>query len=220
MRENHTHLIIIFLLTAIGLNLLVLDLKIFSPASIITLSDVATMSTPPPEERSDKQISTSSGSFSQLSCPQSCQSLIQQATASTNLFIGSAQYQTAIGQSASREIYIPLGSGSTQKNSWDDLIATETIIDPANYGKIKEAYFIASLRNPTQNGQVDVQLYNVTDNYPVFGTHLVLNGPASQTITSEKFAMPEGNKLYRVQLKSSLSAPSYLDNAKIRLITQ
>jgi hypothetical protein len=113
-----------------------------------------------------------------------------------------------------------LGSGSTDKTDWDNLTATETIIDPGNYGTIKEAYFIVSLKNPTQNGQTDVQLYNVTDKHPVWGSHVVMNGPQSQTINSNSIQLDKGAKLYRVQLKSSLGYSVSVENAKIRIVSE
>ncbi|MBI4990680.1 hypothetical protein HZB96_01135 [Candidatus Gottesmanbacteria bacterium] len=214
MQDNSpTHLILIGLLMIIAVNLFVLDLKVFTPSSI-QLSDVSTVNTSP-----TPLISPISSNLSNLSCPASCLSAIQQATTSaglgSNLLQGRA-FQTASGQS--RETYIPLGSGSTSKSNWDDLTATETVIDPGNYGNIKEAYFIASLRNPTQNGQAEAQLYNVTDKHPVWGSQVTMNGPSSQTITSGKITLDNGTKLYRVQLKSTLSYQAFLDNAKIRIM--
>lgn len=199
----------------IAVNLFILDLKVFTP-SPIQLSDISTVNTSP-----TPLISPISSNLSNLSCPASCLSAIQQATTAagldSNLLQGHA-LQTAAGQS--RETYIPLGSGSTSKSNWEDITATETVIDPGNYGNIKEAVFLASLRNPTQNGQVEAQLYNVTDKHPVWGSHVILNGPKEQTITSGKITLDNGAKLYRVQLKSTMQFQAFLDNAKIRIIAE
>lgn len=224
MRDNSSHIVIIFLLTLITLNLFLLDLKVFSPSGSIQISDISVVATPNPSPAG----STYAIQPQNLICPNSCISLIQQSTSSASR-IGSTNqlpttnnpFDSSQGKQplTSREFYVPLGSGSTAKSDWDDQTSTETVIDPANYGHIREAYFIASLRNPTQNGQVEAQLYNVTDKHLVWGSHVIMNGPSSQTITSDKITLDSGSKLYRVQLKSTLSFAATLDNAKLRIIT-
>lgn len=214
MHDNSSHIIIIFLLTLITVNLFLLDLKVFSPESNVRISDISTSVSPIPSLTYNPQPITNN-----LSCPSSCLSLIQQATLSASQ--GSLQevlLQKASGQS--REFYIPLGSGSTSKSDWDDITATETVIDPINYGNIKEAYFIASLKNPTQNGQAEAQVYNVTDKHMVWNSHTRMTGSLSQTITSNKITLDKGTKLYRVQLKSTMGFSVSLENAKIRIVTE
>lgn len=215
MQDNSSHIVIIFLLTIITINLFLLDLKVFAPANNIKISDIASVATPVPSPTINYQLITNN-----YSCPVSCLSAIQQATESTRLGTSNLTNLSNLpNTSTQREFYIPLGSGNTSKSDWDDLTATETVIDPANYGRIKEAYFIASLSNPTQNGAVEAQLYNVTDKHLVWNSHVIMNGPASQTITSDKIVLDTGNKLYRVQLKSTLRFAVSLENAKIRIIT-
>ncbi len=209
------HFLIPSLIFLIVINLFIIDLKLFMATSPLTLSNNK-MVTPSAKITTDEI----------LSCPNSCLLTIREATQNMAFRIGIAeadQYKEINLKTTSgnpREYYIPLGSGTTSKSDWDNITATETIINPASYGTIKEAYFVASLRNPTQNGQTEARLFNVTDNYPLWGTHVVMNGPLSQTINSDKITLPSGNKLYRVQLKSTMSYPVYLDNAKIRIITE
>ena len=213
--SSFTQTSILILMIIFAINLLILDIKIFSQPAI-KISDVATEVTPV------VNLSSITSDSANLFCPSSCISLIDKATQSAN--IGSVpealetlpQTQPII----EREYYIPLGNGSTDKSSWDNQTATETIVNPGNYGRIKEAYFIASFKNPTQNGIAEAQLYNVTDKHPVWGSHVIMNGPLSQTISSGKIQLDSGNKLYRVQLKSSLNFPISLENAKIRIIAQ
>lgn len=214
MRDSSSHIVIIFLLTLITLNLFLLDLKVFSPSGSIQISDITTVATPNPSPT----VNPFAIQTQNLICPNSCLSIIQQATSSASQ--GSSQevlLQTALRQP--KEYYIPLGTGSTAKSDWDDQTSTETVIDPANYGHIREAYFIASFRNPTQNGQVEAQLYNVTDKHLVWESHVIMNGPSSQTITSDKITLDNGLKLYRLQLKSTMQFAATLDNAKLRIIT-
>lgn len=218
MRDNSSHIVIIFLLTLITLNLFLLDLKVFAPENNIKISDITSVATPNPTPSTNPNAVLSQN----LICPNSCISLIQQSASNASRTGATDQLPTTNyqPQTSTREYYIPLGTGSTAKSDWNDMTSTDTLIDPANYGTIKEAYFIASLGNPTQNGQVEAQLYNVTDKHLVWGSHVVMNGPASQTITSDKITLDKGAKLYRVQLKSTLQYAASLDNAKIRIISQ
>jgi len=209
------HFVVPTILFLIAVNLFILDMKFFSSSVPLQLSDVNITTTPKPIKQSENTSI----------CPLSCLSAINEATQNigrTGMLPGD-QYKEITQKTSSagqKESYIPLGSGTTSKSDWDNIIATETIINPANYGNIKEAYFVAALRNPTQNGQTEAQLFNVTDNHLVWGSHVTMNGPLSQTINSDKITLDAGNKLYRVQLKSTMSYPAYLDNAKIRIITE
>lgn len=209
-QDSSAHILLLSLLIFITINLFVLDLKVFAPSQI-RLSDIATQVTvtPIPDKNS-------------LSCPASCVTLIENVQPKLNEDspVGlsppkSVQTQTSV----TREYYVPLGSGSTQSTNWDDLTSTDTLIDPALYPTMKEAYFIVALSNPTQNGQIEAQLYNVTDKHVVWNSHVSMNGPSAQTITAGPIALVAGPKLYRVQLKSGLSYPSSVTSAKIRIVS-
>jgi len=213
--------VIYLLLIFIALNLVILNLKVFFPNNLFLLSNsmsAPSSSTTAPESPFEKQPP----SFVNQSCPVSCLSAIFEATASSDIRTGAPSQETNQTASSSnpREYYIPLGSGSTGSPDWTDITATETLIDPSLYGNITEAYFTVSLRNPTRNGRIEAQLYNATDKHLVWTSHLAMDGPESQTITSGKIILSNGAKIYRVQLKSTLSYPAYLDNAKIRIVTR
>lgn len=206
------HFVVPTILFLVAVNLFILDMKFFPSSAPLQLSDVNITITPKPT------------TLSETVCPLSCLSKINEATQNIGRIgtLPADQYKeiTVKNTSGQKESYIPLGSGTTSKSDWDNIIATETIINPTNYGNIREAYFVAALRNPTQNGQTEAQLFNVTDNHLVWGSHVTMNGPLSQTINSDKITLDTGNKLYRVQLRSTMSYPAYLDNAKIRIITE
>lgn len=210
MRQSETSRYILFtvFLFFIAVNLLLLDLKVFSEGNPVRLSNVATTAPVPTAEITAQTITNL--------CPASCVSLISEATkTAATKTVAYVPPATSV-----HEYYIPLGSGSTQKNKWDDQTSTDTLIDPANYGNVKEAYFTAILRNPTLNGEVDAQLYNVTDNHPVWFSQIAMNGPSVQALTSAKITLDKGAKLYRVQLKSGLEAQVSFDTAKIRIVTE
>jgi hypothetical protein len=217
MQNNTYSPLFAFLIILISINLFILDLKIFSQVSSIKVSDISTYKSPL-IETPRSQIAISGV------CPQSCTDVINNKISGLPQRTGSTEENSAIQnsqlQAKRSEYYVPLGAGNTTKSAWDDIISTETIIDPSFYGNIKESYFIASLNNPTQNGQVEAQIINVTDKHPVWGSHVIMSGPQTQTITSDKITLDNGNKLYRVQLKSSLGYQVSLDNAKIRIISE
>lgn len=222
MREDSSpiHIGILLLLLFIAVNLFILDFKVFLPGKELNLNKLKiTEKNQPSIALQNQQVAARDPYF----CPLACLDLINTATISSRLGSlemtpagGSAQNKAAV----SKEYFIPLGSGSTSKNVWDDLISTETLIDTNVYGNIKEAYLIASMKNPTQNGQVEAQLYNVTDKNPVWGSHVIMNGPKEQTMTSGKIGLTSGAKLYRMQLKSSLGFAVSLENARLRLLAQ
>lgn len=210
------HLGILILLFLIAVNLLILDIKIFYPGNLLLNSvylENSSITAKAPNPLSDLN----------LSCPTSCLDLIDQATVKDRMGNPEPSIPSAIQipvKTTEKEYFIPLGTGATAKNDWENLISTETVINPSVYGNLKEAYFIVSLKNPTRNGAVEVRLYNVTDNNVVYGSHLIMNGPLEQTISSSNFAMPLASKLYRVQLKSTLSFPVSLENSRLKIIAQ
>ncbi len=118
-----------------------------------------------------------------------------------------------------REIYIPLGSGSSKSSSWDSLEGIEVNIDTSRYGVIKEAYFQAALRIPTANGQVYAKLYNETDKHDVWFSEVSTEG-ATGVVKEAKITIDKGAKLYRVYLKSTLEVEAILDLARIKLIVE
>lgn len=127
--------------------------------------------------------------------------------------------QETVTTTVTREIYIPVGSGSTKSSSWDALEGIEVNIDTNKYGYIKEAYFQAALRIPTANGEVRAKLYNETDKHDVWFSEVSSAG-ATGIIKEAKITVDKGAKLYRVYLKSTLEAEAVLDLARIKLIVE
>lgn len=212
------HVIIISLLVLVIINLFVLDLRLFSPAGRVRVAQMQTaIPTVPPVPTEPAPM------IEQDTCGEVCKRLIEESVrnALATLTVPSPRpVVVAQAPAAIREFYIPLGSGSTMKSTWENLTATETRVDTSSYGTISETTFIAALRNPTKNGQVEVQLYNVTDNHPVWGSHMIMSNAVSQTMTSGPIQLDSGNKLYRVQIKSTLSYDAYLDSAKLRIVSR
>ncbi|MBI2616596.1 hypothetical protein HYW55_00505 [Candidatus Gottesmanbacteria bacterium] len=209
-QDSSAHILLLTLLIVITINLFILDIKIFTPAAT-RFSDISTTIVP--------TAPVVSADANENSCPASCVGLIQNIQTSQTSAELPIQSQTSSQLPTTREYYIPLGSGSTQNTQWEDLTTTETLIDTALYGTVKEAYFIAALSNPTQNGIIEAQLYNATDKHAVWNSKVTMNGPSSQTISSGSITLDAGSKLYRVQLKSGLGFSASVTSAKIRIVT-
>lgn len=203
---SYYQIVVTILLFMVAVNLLILDLKIFSKKDSQINETQTTLLAPTTE----KDTNTSS-------CPGSCIALINKATEASEIV---QPTPIIVKQTVQREFYVPLGSGSTLKGDWDDITTTDTLIDTANYGTIKEAYFIATLRNPIQTGDTQVRLYNVTDKHVVWNTELKMDGPVSLQVTSPKITLDTGAKMYRVQLKSGLQTPVFVDIAKVRILVE
>lgn len=228
--SSSLHITILILLIFTAVNLLILDIKVFapSPSQIVRLSDIS-ISVTPSSQLTTNNTSTSLSVNPQLTtntCPSSCISLINQSIQTS---VGSPVQPTTylpagkagnpqLTTSLIREYFIPLGSGTTSKSDWEDLLGTDTLINPDNYGTIKEVQLSVAIKNPTKNGVVEVRLYNVTDKYVVYGSS-VSSSEKDITLTSSTFAFPTGTKLYRLQAKSGLSYTASIDNAKLKILT-
>ena len=210
--ESYTHIVITLLLFVIAGNLLILDLKVFSQKTNSPLNNAISIS---------PTSSPLSPIADNLSCPQSCLTLISQTakTPTSAPSINTTIITTSSTEPTERELYIPLGSGATAKSDWDDLTTTDTLIDTSKYGTIKEAYFNVILKNPSKTGDAQARLYNVTDKHPVWNSEVRMDSLSEKQLASPKISLDTGSKLYRVQATSGLSAQITIDNAKLRLIT-
>lgn len=118
-----------------------------------------------------------------------------------------------------REMYIPIGSGSSKSSTWKALEGVEINIDTTKYPTIKETYFQASIRIPTANGRVYAKLVNETDKHDVWFSE-VSNEGSIAIVKEAKINLDGGAKLYRVYLKSTLESEAILDQARIKLIVE
>ncbi len=154
------------------------------------------------------------------SCPQSCLSYIEEATASSAT-LQSGTGGTTAKASSQKELFVPIGSGTNASDDWEDVPGLQVVIDTAQYDKIKSSFFEAAVNVPSGNEIVYVRLYNVTDKHPVWYSELTfVNANTSQQLTSDKITLDSGNKAYKVQMKTQLKIPASLNSSRIRIITQ
>ncbi|MEK7065595.1 MAG: hypothetical protein AAB961_01255 [Patescibacteria group bacterium] len=191
-----------FIFLLIAVNLLWLDIMIFSGA------------------RNEQPVATEVAATCDANCRGAISAdIISKLTTPSPVAVPVARESNVAATGPAKEYYIPLGSGSTRSNEYVALDGAEAYIDTSLYGPIKSVTFEVFLRNPTGNGITYAKLFNVTDKHDVWFSEVSFEGGGlvrkEATITLEP-----GNKLYRVMLKSTLAYDVYVDNARIRIVTQ
>lgn len=127
------------------------------------------------------------------------------------------QTQTVI-QTAQKEIFIPMGSGSTTSKLFADLNGTDVTIDTSKYSTIDNVIFEASIRVEGGNGKATAKITNVTDNNPLIESEISTTSGTASVKTSGKIPIPQGVKTYRVQAKTDLeNFPAIVGNARIKI---
>ncbi len=209
--EIHIHglskkLLILFLITTI-LNLLALDVWILVVNNKNTLKKTGSKVT------DTTPITTS--------CPQSCLIQIHQATAAVVTTPTTATTNTTTSSSSqAQEIYITIGSGTNSTDDWEDISGLQVYVDSTKYGRINSVLFEASVHIPTLNEWANVRLFNVTDKHPVWFSEVFFPGGSPATLlVSQPITLDQGNKLYKVQMKTQLKYQAFLDQSRIHITT-
>lgn len=153
--------------------------------------------------------------------PLTCPELIRIATASI-VFPTPKKEEIAVTRVSTlpREQFIPFGSGSTDVLDWTDVAGLEAEVDSTKYGRIKTVVFEATIRIPTGNEVAYVRLFNVTDKHPVWFSEVSVEGGTPKLVASAPLTLDSGNKLYRVQMKTSLRHLAILDQARLRITAE
>lgn len=151
--------------------------------------------------------------------PYSCVDLIREATASLTPKTTVISSPVSASKTA-QEFYVSFGSGQTLSDEWEDVPGLSAYIDSTKYDKIKTVTFEVSMRIPTANGRVYAQLFNATDKHPVWFSEVSTEGNTPQLLISPPITLDEGNKLYKVQTKTTLRYLSILDQARVHIITE
>lgn len=139
-------------------------------------------------------------------CPQACIARINQVAGSP-------------ARAATKENYVPLGSGTNATDGWTDVAGASASVDTAGYGKIKQVTFEATVAIPAGSQRVWVRLFNATDKHPVWFSELTTDNAAPQLLTSSPISLDPGNKIYQVQMKTQLKALTTLVQSRLRIIS-
>lgn len=163
----------------------------------------------------------------EFACPQNCLDKINEATASikTEKITSAPAVETVTvivtpPAAQLKEFYVALGTGTGEGNDWKDIDNTDTKVDLSGFGKIKDVYFEVAgiLHNDNVTG--NVRLYNVTDKQSIWNSEVTVNKLKCQTLTSAAISLPRSSKIYRLQVKTTSNATVYVDQARLRIVTE
>lgn len=184
-------------------NLLILDFLLFR-----TDKSENTTQTLPSTSESEKQAEDT--------CGTDCQNYINEQISSleNNVLPQDIQNNTV------EEVYIPLGTATTQLANYQSVPGLEAQVDSTKYPNIATATFEATVTNPNASQQVWLQLFDATNNHPVWYSQVTYQGGGSQTLISSPITLSQGNVTYQVQAQTQLQAPAQITNARIHLILE
>lgn len=211
--ENKLKIIGIVAATLLLADLALVNFRIFS-SSRAPLSPIAL---PTPSIEAPKISPAASGP--ETTCPAACLAAISVANKETKAPTAQPAQPTAVGLAA-KEIYIPLGNGSTKSQEWAEIPGAEAVLDMANFPKIKSVIFEAFLQIPTGNGKAYAKLYNVSDKHDVWLSEVVIEGGGIQRMESKNISLDAGRKLYRVMMKTSMGYEAVLESARLKIILE
>jgi|SRR3989344_880196 len=205
-------LLIILIILMLG-NLAYLDFLAYKNSETIVVQKPIT-SQPPNEIQNNIQA------INQM-CPTACIAQIYEATVSSKKIPeGPTAAKATTGTSSqTKEFFVPFGSGSNATDDWEDVPGLKAYIDSTKYSSIKNVVFEASVRIPTGNEKAYVRLFNETDKHPVWFSDVSLEGGEAKLLVSSPIILDSGNKLYKVQMKTSLKFTAILDQARIHITT-
>lgn len=121
-------------------------------------------------------------------------------------------------QTAQKEIFIPLGSGSTNSFSYADIAGSDITIDTSKYSQIDSIVFEASIWVVGGNGRAWAALYNVNDKVNYIESQITHNLGTAAVKTSGKIPFPSGQRTYRIQAKTDIvEFAARVDNARVKI---
>lgn len=122
--------------------------------------------------------------------------------------------------STGNEFFIPLGTGTSTATTWTNVPGVQAYIDSTQYSNVKTVTFEASVVLPATPQIVSVQLYDVTNNHPVWFSQVTMQSSnTSQLLISSPITLSSGNNLYQVQMQTQLQAPANLVQSRVHIIT-
>lgn len=121
-----------------------------------------------------------------------------------------------------KEYFIPLGQGNGSATDWTVVSGIGAKINYTSYGKIEKVYFEATVRVPAGSQVVYVRLYNSSSGQAIANSDLTLSSNTSTLLTSKEISLTDtkDENLYQVQLKTQLGSTTYIDQARLRIVTR
>ncbi len=152
-------------------------------------------------------------------CGQNCKEEIRREVAAAIPSQNSAAPAPTDNKASVKEYFIPFGTGYASSTDWFDVPGMQVAIDGSAYGKIKQTNFEVSIRVPTGNESVDVQLFNVTAGHPVWNSAISYSGGTASGVLFSVISLDPGTNVYKVQMRTQLASPAYLDQARVHVVT-
>lgn len=115
-----------------------------------------------------------------------------------------------------REYFVPMGTGSTNKTDWIDVPSVQATINGDRYGQVVAAYFEASMKSP--NGKVEARLLDRTNATVIHESNVEHIGDYTWII-SKPFALPTGGRTFVVQMRSGSGDTVEINGARLRIVT-
>jgi hypothetical protein len=165
------------------------------------------------------RVATQSGQPSCITCQKDIEEIKKMLSGLTPTGVSFSTIPKT-GGTLVKEVFVPLSTGKTSSAEWIDIPGMSATVDTANYSQIKSATFEIALRIPTANGKVYARLFNKTDQHPVWYSEVFSEGPVSTVKQAANLTLDSGNKLYQVQMKSSLGFESIADSAQLKIFLQ
>ena len=154
---------------------------------------------------------------SPLSTPSSESKIGSGETKTETKTIVEKQTQTII-QTAQKEIFIPIGSGSGSSATFTDISGLKVTIDTNKYSAIESVVFEATLWPEGGNGRAYARIINTNDNNPFIESEISNSSASGELKTSVKIPIPSGQKTYGVQAKTDITNfPAHVENARIKI---
>lgn len=208
------------LILLLFINVIYLDVVVFKGFGVKTIERIIQPSI-------TKQVAGNDNNF----CSQACVDRINQVasnlstiTPAPSAVITPAPVKTQVNQptaNATKEYYVPFGSGSGNSTDWQNVSGLQAYIDSTTYANIKSVIFEVSLHIPTGNQVASVRLYNATDGRVIQNSELNFNGNTSSTfMSSVPVNLDYANKLYTVQLKTQLGYTAIIDQSRVHITAQ
>ena len=130
---------------------------------------------------------------------------------------GQASTQTIV-QTAQKEIFIPMGSGSTTSGTFTDIAGTDVTVDTAKYSQIDSVVFEASIWVTGGNGRAWAQITNVNEKNPLIESQISGISGTGEVKASGKIPFPSGAKTYRIQAKTDITNfAAHVENARLKI---
>lgn len=215
-RTRVLSLLLLLLLLFFLINLFVLDYRVFRKETPVL--------SPAPGELPAAEIEAEEATAgaqparpAQDACPRACLELISESTVSGQKQIVPTK---TLPLPVVKEVYVPLGTGSTTSRDYKEMVGVEAVIDLDHYPPIKSVIFEATLRIPTANGRVYAKLFNVTDQHDAWNSEVYTEKPEGYRAEANDVSLASGRKLYRVMMKSTLGYEAVLDGARVKIVLE